>query len=241
MSIIYPDKNADQQPLDPRQGYDLIAPYYEEWRWFKFWRLNEAPLIRQWLESLPRGLGLDAGSGTGPYIPDIIELGHRCVAVDLSHQMLRINKQGRAAQTNAAAAVSHVQADVSTLPFNESQFDWILCSRVLSHLPSQMIVLQEFARVLKSGGECLISDVHPEHPYKHVSIPAWNGEIAIETHKHSLGSLKTVVSDIRDLQIVSLNEYYFRNLLSKPSRAEFEKLYRYSDAAVFYICRLKKL
>jgi SAM-dependent methyltransferase len=93
MLIIDKVKETGVQLLDPRNGYDLIAPYYEEWHWFRFWRQNEAPIIEQWLGDLKPGFGLDAGSGTGPYIHRITQFGHRCVAFDLSWQMLSINRE----------------------------------------------------------------------------------------------------------------------------------------------------
>src|SRR5207247_2542182 len=88
-------KDAIGQPFDPRHGYDLTAPYYESWRWSEFWRQNEAPIILEWLASLKPGVGLDAGSGTGPYVCQIVRLNHRCVAVDISPKMLAVNKRKR--------------------------------------------------------------------------------------------------------------------------------------------------
>ena len=227
------------QLFEPRHGYDLIAPYYELWRWFRLWRLNEAPIIRQWLQSLPLGLGLDAGSGTGPYIPDIIALGHRCVAFDLSWQMLHINREKRTEHTHTAS-VFYSQGHIDSLPFSNSQFDWMLCSRVLSHVAHLTPVLSEFSRVLKPGSECLVSDVHPNHPYTHVAIPTDSGEVAIETHKHSLEDLKKAISDVRYFEVVSLDEYYLTDLLSMPSKEDFEKLYQHSNTPIFYVCRLSK-
>lgn len=232
--------NVSKQFLDPRRGYDLIASYYDGWRWSKFWRLNEAPIILQWLESLQPGLGLDAGSGTGPYICDAIKFHHRCVAFDLSLNMLKINER-KNFKCSQPAPVLYTRGDISALPFKDEVFDWLLCSRVLSHVFDIAPVLHEFTRVLKVGGECLISDVHPLHPYTHMAIPAKDGKVAIETYKHSVESLRRVISNIQHLQLLSLDEYYFSDLYSPPPRAEFEKLYRSSNTAIFYVCRLRRL
>lgn len=226
--------------LEAGRGYDLVASYYEAWRWSRFWRLNEAPLVKHWLQNLRPGLGLDAGSGTGTYIPDVKKLGQRCVAVDLSRQMLNINRQ-KTYDCITPSPVLYTQGDIRILPFRDSQFNWVLCSRVLSHVPHLELVLREFARVLRSGSECLISDVHPDHPYTHVAIRIESGEVAIETYKHSLASLKRAVSRVQPLQLTSLDEYYFTDLHAKPPVADFEKLYRYSNPAIFYVCRLRRL
>lgn len=232
-------RKLGKQLLKPRQGYDLSAPYYELWHWFQFWRLNEAPIIKRWLESLKLGVGLDAGSGTGTYICDITELGHRCVAIDLSWQMLSLNRK----KTNdhiCNSPVLYVQGNIEALPFKANQVDWILCSRVLSHVPHITYVLREFSRVLKKHGECLISDIHPAHPYTHVAILINDRKIAIETHKHSIGHFKEAVSNVQDFQLVSLDEYYLEDLHWKPPRRNFDKLYRHSNTAVFYVSRLIK-
>jgi ubiquinone/menaquinone biosynthesis C-methylase UbiE len=239
MTMVNAVYTTGVQLFEPRCGYDLIAPYYELWRWFRFWRLNEAPIILQWLKSLPLGLGLDAGSGTGPYIPDITALGHRCIAFDLSWQMLRINREKSADHTHTSS-VFYSQGHIGSLPFRDSQFDWVLCSRVLSHMMHLTPVLREFTRVLKHGGECLLSDVHPNHPYTHVAIPTNGGKVAIETHKHSLEDLKKAISEVQYFEVVSLDEYYLTDLLSMPSKEDFEKLYQYSNTAIFYVYRLRK-
>lgn len=233
-------KETGVKLLDPRNGYDLIAPYYEEWHWFRFWRLNEAPIIEQWLGDLKPGFGLDAGSGTGPYIPCIIQSGHRCVAFDLSWQMLSTNREKTNGYTDGSP-VLYMQGKIDALPFRDSQFDWILCSRVLSHASHITSVLREFARVLKKHGVCLISDVHPEHPYNHVEIPMNGTKVGIKTYKHSIEDFGRVVSSLQDFQLLDLDEYHLKDLCWQPPEADFGKLYYHSNPAVFYVSRLKKL
>lgn len=229
--------DISKSPFSPQSGYDYIAAYYDKWRWSKFWRINESPIIIQWLNSLPSGFGLDAGSGTGTYIGDAVK-SHRCVALDISFQML---KRSMSKIANDFRKVSYLQANLNRLPYKNDIFDWILCSRVLSHIPDITTVLQEFTRVLKPGGECLISDVHPNHPYTQVKIPIKNTKIAIETHKHPVKILRKVIDNIPKLKILSFDEYYFTDLRVKPSRVNFGKLYHHPNPAIFYICKVKKL
>ena len=119
------------------------------------------------------------------------------------------------------ASIFYSQGHIGSLPFRDSQFDWVLCSRVLSHVTHLTPVLREFSRVLKRGSECLISDVHPNHPYTHVAIPTDGGKIAIETHKHSLDDLKKAISDVGYFEVVSLDEYYLTDLLSIAPQRRF--------------------
>ncbi len=106
-------------------------------------------------------LGLDAGSGTGAYAEEIRSTGHRYIAADLSWHMLR--RQAHANQ---------VQANIANLPFPDHCFDWVLCTRVLGHVPDLSSVVRELARVQRTGAELFITDVHPNHPYTHTAIRA---------------------------------------------------------------------
>ncbi|HEY0069984.1 MAG TPA: class I SAM-dependent methyltransferase [Chloroflexia bacterium] len=242
MALVNRVQASYEQILEPRDGYDLTAPFYEQRYWSEFWRLNEGPVVLQWLKSLKPGFGLDAGSGTGTYIQDIVELDHRVVALDLSWKMLMINRE-KTTYDRPDELVGYVQGKIDALPFKSNRFDWVLCSRVLNHIPQTNLagLLREFARVLKRKGECLISDIHPHHPYRSVAIPVNGKKIAIETYKHTLVSFRRAVATVEDFELVTLDEYYLNDLEWKPPRTSFGKLYRGSNAAIFYVARLKKL
>jgi len=75
---------GDPEIYQPREGYDCASTYYEKWHWFEFWQRNEAPIVREWLTGLKRGLLLDIGSGTGPYHCEVETLGHQYVSADVS-------------------------------------------------------------------------------------------------------------------------------------------------------------
>ena len=152
--------------LPALKGYNLVAPYIDETKWSRFWQQNEAPLVIDWIRQQPVGRGLDAGSGTGPYLKAIQAAGHQGVAFDLSENMLRQNRY----KNNGF--IDYRQGSLEqTLPFDNQSFDWILCTRVLSHLPDSHRTINEFARVLRPGGECLITDVHPQHNYENTGFP----------------------------------------------------------------------
>jgi SAM-dependent methyltransferase len=226
---------VEARPLVPRVAYDRVAETYHEWRWYRFWRTNEAPLVVQWLRALARGRGLDAGSGTGPYLPFAATLGHRCVAVDISLEMLKRQEAGGASWPGQA----RVQADIRTLPFSAETFDWILCTRTLSHLPSIGKTIAELGRVLRIGGQCLITDVHPEHSYEHVTIPHRGIPVAIETYKHALADVRSQ-GDAHALTLETLSEHRLADLVEPPSRMDFGKLYQHPEDPIFYVARFVK-
>ena len=49
-----------------------------------------------------------------------------------------------------------VAADIMALPFQENEFDFILCSHVLEHISDDQKAMSELFRVLKLGGEAVI-------------------------------------------------------------------------------------
>lgn len=49
-----------------------------------------------------------------------------------------------------------VQADARDLPFEDGSFDAVLCSHVLEHIPADVKVAREMARVLTRDGVALI-------------------------------------------------------------------------------------
>ena len=48
-------------------------------------------------------------------------------------------------------------SDISSIPVPSESFDVILCTEVLEHVPEPIVVLQELSRILKPGGQLLIT------------------------------------------------------------------------------------
>lgn len=48
-------------------------------------------------------------------------------------------------------------ANVTTLPFADEAFDLVICSEVLEHIPDDHTAIQELVRVLKPGGNLVVS------------------------------------------------------------------------------------
>ena len=54
--------------------------------------------------------------------------------------------------TDLHSPLATVRADLCNLPFEEEQFDLILCNHVLEHIEDDLKAMQELFRVLKKGG-----------------------------------------------------------------------------------------
>ena len=223
---------AERPSHEVRTGYSLAAREYEHWHWFKFWRQNEAPIVREWARSLTPGLVLDTGSGTGAYRSDLCDAGHSVMAVDLSPEMLRVQKR-----KYPEAVV--VEADIKSLPLPSQLVDNILSTRVLSHISEPAEVFSEFVRVSKHNSQFLICDVHPEHRYSDMSIPVDGEKVSIKTYKHSLGQIKHIINSL-PLKVLSLREYRLQDLTWKPPTLHFENIYDEPNRPIFYVCQICK-
>jgi ubiquinone/menaquinone biosynthesis C-methylase UbiE len=226
--VAHHDREA--RVLPPREGYDRAAAAYSKWHWTEFWQRNEAPLVQEWVDGRS-GLGLDAGVGTGIYRR--APAAQMAVGVDLSASMLRENLMAGGPQPHRL-----IQADVQRLPFAADVFNWVLCTRVLSHVRSPSTVLAEFARVARAGADILITDVHPTHPYEEVSISTPEGKVAIDTYKHPIATLTSAVEAFDSLRISDMHEYRLHDLLWEPPRPQFDKIFRDPQVPVFYVLQL---
>lgn len=223
--------------LSPREGYDRAASIYDNWHWAKFWRENELPVVAEWLDGLAPGLALDAGSGTGTYRFQFQARGHRCVAVDLSLEMLKVQEMRCAGKMDQWGLF---QGDIQSLPFTPSKFDYLLCARVLSHIERLDSVVAEFARVVRPEGRLILTDVHPDHPYDHVTVSN-SFKVRIRIHKHAIESLSDILARCGAFRMVSFEEYRLRDLAWKPPKERFEKIYENPDLPIFYICSLQRV
>ena len=66
----------------------------------------------------------------------------------------RFKKQGNLdyTTTDLFSPLADVKADICNLPFEDNQYDIILCNHVLEHIPDDTKAMQELYRVLKPGG-----------------------------------------------------------------------------------------
>jgi SAM-dependent methyltransferase len=105
---------------------------------------------------------LDAGCGGGRHVCEAFRIkGVDVVGIDLNWEDL--------CKTATTLYLMHMQdggdqrrclisrADVVSLPFKEGAFDAVICSEVLEHIPDNRKAVRELVRVLKPGGELVVS------------------------------------------------------------------------------------
>jgi phosphatidylethanolamine/phosphatidyl-N-methylethanolamine N-methyltransferase len=111
---------------------------------------------------------LEVGVGTGISLPSYSS-ANRIVGIDLSEPMLR-KAQERVAELALSNVVRLEVMDAEHLSFADESFDVVAAHHVVSTCPNPEAALDEFARVLRPGGEIiLISRVGAEAGLRRVA------------------------------------------------------------------------
>jgi ubiquinone/menaquinone biosynthesis C-methylase UbiE len=144
---------------------------------------TDEPVVADYLVGREPGVALDAACGTGRFTEFLSRRGHRVIGVDSSPDMLAHARQ------RVPKAEFHV-AELDRMPLPDGCVDVIVCALALEHVPGLDPVLAEFARVLRPGGDLVISDVHHELITRGSVMtcrgPAGEPRIA-PTYRHQLG------------------------------------------------------
>jgi SAM-dependent methyltransferase len=143
----------------------------------------DEPVVAECLSGRPPGVALDAACGTGRFAELLAHQGHQVIGVDSSPDMLAYARR-------RVPDGEFRLAELDRLPLPDDSADVIVCALALVHVPRLQPVLAEFARVLRPGGDLVISDIHHELVTRGSVITARGpaGEPCIaETYRHQLG------------------------------------------------------
>ena len=170
------------------RAYDRWAPIYDLVFGAVFERGRQASL-----EAAERvgGRILEVGVGTGISLPDYSK-ANRVVGVDISEPMLR-----KARQRVTELGLSNVEGievmDAQRLEFEAASFDVVVAQYVVTAVPDPEAALDEFARVLKPGGEIVLlsrvgADQGVRRTLEHLFAPiacrlGWRTEFAWERYE----------------------------------------------------------
>jgi 2-polyprenyl-3-methyl-5-hydroxy-6-metoxy-1,4-benzoquinol methylase len=101
-------------------------------------------------EHLPCRAFLDAGCGDGRYLAALDgELPERRAGTDLAERILETARRRVTADFR--------QGSLEAIPFADGEFDLVLCSQVIEHVPHPEVAVAELGRVLRPGGRLIIS------------------------------------------------------------------------------------
>jgi demethylmenaquinone methyltransferase/2-methoxy-6-polyprenyl-1,4-benzoquinol methylase len=128
---------------------------------------------------LPRLISpvLDVGCGTGILLDQLYAVGQELptvIEVDLSLQMLIENQN----KNRSKYPAFYLQTNVEDIPIKAESINSIICFASFAHFQNKSAVLQNFHKILKSGGYLLILHLmchrRLNHLHNHAGFPVRN-------------------------------------------------------------------
>jgi ubiquinone/menaquinone biosynthesis C-methylase UbiE len=187
---------------DPEEAYDLWAAAYDA-QPDNLMLMMDEELFALLLSNLilkDKTL-VDIGCGTGRHWQKLIEGEPASVTgFDVSREMLAVLQQKFPQQRTIRLQDHHIN-----LP--DASCDMIISTLALAHIPQAGEALREWDRVLKPGGDILITDYHPEalasggnRTFKH------DGKlIAVKNYVHSIAAVEQYAKQL-NLTILRIEE-----------------------------------
>jgi SAM-dependent methyltransferase len=175
-------QGVDVTPVSSIAAYEQESVTYDADAAGGLFDVDE-PLVGEFLRGREPGLALDAACGTGRFAEFLGKRGYQVIGVDSSPAML----------AHARRRVPSGQFRLGTLdhlPLPDDSVDVVVCALALVHVARLPPVLAEFARVLRPGGDLVISDMHHELVARGSAIKAFGpaGEPCLApTFRHRLG------------------------------------------------------
>ena len=102
------------------------------------------------------GRYLDAGCGTGDFLPDLVERGGEVYGLDFADEMIE-RSQRKVLEAGCADRVTFAVGDVYNLPYEPNYFDAIIGVGLIEYLSTPDRAFQEAYRVMKPGGIMIIT------------------------------------------------------------------------------------
>jgi ubiquinone/menaquinone biosynthesis C-methylase UbiE len=138
--------------LDVDEGYTAWSAVYDVMT-NALIRAEEL-IVQSATANLPPGRALDAACGTGRHAAWLAAAGHETKGIDATEAMLEI------ARAKVPTATFR-QGDFEALPFDDDSFDFAICALALTHRPDPTTAICELARVVRPGGQVVLTDAHP--------------------------------------------------------------------------------
>lgn len=162
-------------------------------------------LARRVADEVPRGSSvLEVAPGPGYFAVELAKLGgYKITGLDISRTFVEL---ARSHAARAGVEVDFRQGNASHMPFEDSTFDFLVCSAAFKNFTDPLQALEEMYRVLRPGGRALIIDLRKDATRRSIN------EAVDEMH---VGAINSVITKAT-----------FRFMLLKRAytKSDFEKL-----------------
>ena len=135
-------------------AYDRWAPVYDL-VFGKVFTQGRSDAIIAAEASAPGGRMLEVGVGTGISLPQY-QRSTRLVGIDISVAMLE-KACGRKRDLGLDNVESLIVMDAEAIRFADNEFDVVVAQYIITSCPNPEAALDEFVRVVKPGGEIIIT------------------------------------------------------------------------------------
>jgi SAM-dependent methyltransferase len=116
--------------------------------------------LRDAAAARPLHRALEVGPGSGVYLPLLSDLAGAVVASDIEEAFLARAREIAAERPN----IDVVLDDIVACGLPSESFDLVLCSEVIEHIPDPAAALASMHRILRPGGNLLLSTPHRFSP-----------------------------------------------------------------------------
>ncbi len=121
----------------------------------------EGPALFEMIDPVFGKTVVDLGAGTGRHSLPIAEAGARVIGIDSSPQMLWIAAQKSAGLGPQAPLWMQLELP-ARIPIADRSVDAVIFGLAAEHIQALDRVLQEVVRILRPGGYCVLSSMHPD-------------------------------------------------------------------------------
>ncbi len=149
-----------------------VAPHWDQMRQGYFTEeVRDAAIARANLG--PDSVVADVGTGTGFMLVGVAPRVRQAYGFDNSPEMLEVARANLSGQANVELRLS----DGSSLPLGDGTVDTVFANMYLHHAPDPSAAIREAARLLRSGGRLVITDVdqHQEEWMRTEMADLWLG------------------------------------------------------------------
>jgi ubiquinone/menaquinone biosynthesis C-methylase UbiE len=117
-------------------------------------------------ERVPQGGHvLEVAPGPGYLAIEVAKSGRRVTALDISKSFVEMVRSNAAA---AGVSIDAYQGSASAMPFPPESFDYVVCVAAFKNFTEPVAAIDEFHRVLKTGGQASIYDLRKDADRKEI-------------------------------------------------------------------------
>ena len=223
---------------DPEKAYDLWASGYDA-QPDNLMLVLDNEVFTGLLQNitLTNKILIDVGCGTGRHWQKLIDAGPESVTgYDVSTEMLAVLKKKFPQQKTFRLTGNHLAEPAHSA-------DIIISTLALAHIPDAKAALEEWVRVLKPGGDIIITDYHPDALTKGGNRTFKHGEIlvAVKNFVHSIEQVTHIARQL-DLSVLRISE----RRIDESVKSWYEKQHalavyeKFKGVPIIYGIHLKK-